>query len=48
MKPKIIIVSGYFNPIDKGHLEYFITSVRLKSTTSKNSLNGINISTFSV
>uniref|UniRef100_UPI004047E474 type II toxin-antitoxin system RelE/ParE family toxin n=1 Tax=Algoriphagus sp. TaxID=1872435 RepID=UPI004047E474 len=25
-----------------------ITSVRLKSTTSKNSLNGINISTFSV
>ena len=24
MKPKTIIVSGYFNPIHKGHLEYFI------------------------
>lgn len=24
MKPKIIIVSGYFNTIHKGHLEYFI------------------------
>ena len=23
MKPKVIIVSGYFNPIHKGHLEYF-------------------------
>ena len=22
-KPKVIIVSGYFNPIHKGHLEYF-------------------------
>ena len=22
-KPKAIIVSGYFNPIHKGHLEYF-------------------------
>jgi cytidyltransferase-like protein len=24
MKSKIVIVSGYFNPIHKGHLEYFI------------------------
>jgi cytidyltransferase-like protein len=23
MKPKIIIVSGYFNPLHKGHIEYF-------------------------
>ena len=23
MHPKIIIVSGYFNPLHKGHLEYF-------------------------
>ena len=24
MKSKVIIVSGYFNPLHKGHLEYFI------------------------
>ena len=23
MKPKAIIVSGYFNPLHKGHIEYF-------------------------
>jgi cytidyltransferase-like protein len=23
MKPKAIIVSGYFNPVHKGHIEYF-------------------------
>ena len=23
MKKKIIIVSGYFNPLHKGHIEYF-------------------------
>ena len=23
MKNKIIIVSGYFNPLHKGHIEYF-------------------------
>ena len=23
MKPKIIIVSGYFNPLHKGHIELF-------------------------
>lgn len=26
MKPKAILVSGYFNPIHKGHLEYFINA----------------------
>jgi cytidyltransferase-like protein len=26
MKRKIIIVSGYFNPLHKGHLEYFINA----------------------
>ena len=26
MKPKAIIVSGYFNPIHKGHIEYFQNS----------------------
>lgn len=26
MKSKIVIVSGYFNPIHKGHLEYFINA----------------------
>jgi cytidyltransferase-like protein len=24
MKPKAVIVSGYFNPLHKGHVEYFI------------------------
>lgn len=23
MKKKVVIVSGYFNPIHKGHIEYF-------------------------
>ena len=23
MKPKAVIVSGYFNPVHKGHIEYF-------------------------
>ena len=23
MKKKVIIVSGYFNPLHKGHIEYF-------------------------
>ena len=23
MKPKAIIVSGYFNPLHKGHIDYF-------------------------
>jgi D-beta-D-heptose 7-phosphate kinase/D-beta-D-heptose 1-phosphate adenosyltransferase len=26
MKKKVIIVSGYFNPIHKGHLEYFLNA----------------------
>jgi cytidyltransferase-like protein len=29
MKKKIVIVSGYFNPIHKGHLEYFINAKNL-------------------
>ena len=29
MKKKAIIVSGYFNPIHKGHLEYFINAKAL-------------------
>tara|TARA_B110001450_G_C17549684_1_gene452117 strand:- start:538 stop:960 length:423 start_codon:yes stop_codon:yes gene_type:complete len=29
MKKKGIIVSGYFNPIHKGHLEYFINAKQL-------------------
>ncbi len=29
MKPKLIIVSGYFNPIHKGHIEYFNTAKSL-------------------
>ena len=26
MKPRAIIVSGYFNPLHKGHIEYFINA----------------------
>ena len=26
MKPKLIIVSGYFNPLHKGHIDYFNTA----------------------
>jgi len=29
MKKKAIIVSGYFNPLHKGHLEYFIGASKL-------------------
>ena len=29
MKKKVIIVSGYFNPIHKGHLEYFQNAKKL-------------------
>ena len=29
MKKKAIIVSGYFNPIHKGHLEYFQNAKKL-------------------
>ena len=29
MKKKAIIVSGYFNPIHKGHLEYFKNAKKL-------------------
>lgn len=29
MKNKVIIVSGYFNPIHKGHIEYFKLSKSL-------------------
>jgi len=29
MKKKAIIVSGYFNPIHKGHIEYFINAKKI-------------------
>ncbi len=29
MKPKAIIVSGYFNPIHKGYIEYFNNAIAL-------------------
>ena len=29
MKKKAIIVSGYFNPLHKGHLEYFQNAKKL-------------------
>ena len=29
MKKKAIIVSGYFNPLHKGHIEYFINSKKI-------------------
>ena len=29
MKKKAIIVSGYFNPVHKGHIEYFTKAIRL-------------------
>ena len=29
MKKKAVIVSGYFNPIHKGHIEYFETADKL-------------------
>ena len=29
MKPKAIIVSGYFNPIHKGHIEYFMNAKKI-------------------
>ena len=32
MKKKAIIVSGYFNPIHKGHLEYFTNASKLADT----------------
>ena len=32
MKKKAIIVSGYFNPLHKGHLEYFIGASKLADT----------------
>lgn len=32
MKKKAIIVSGYFNPIHKGHLEYFNSASKLADT----------------
>ena len=28
-KPKVVIVSGYFNPLHKGHLEYFHNALEL-------------------
>ena len=31
-KPKIVIVSGYFNPLHKGHLEYFHNARELGDT----------------
>jgi len=33
MKKEVIIVSGYFNPIHKGHLEYFNLILKLIEQT---------------
>ena len=30
MKKKGIIVSGYFNPLHKGHIEYFIMQKKME------------------
>ena len=46
MKKKAVIVSGYFNPIHKGHLEYFNNAMSIANelfVIEKNDLRSLQI-----
>ena len=43
IKKKGVIVSGYFNPIHKGHIDYFKKATNIKSTTSFNNQYFLNL-----